>query len=55
MVLFALFVWGTNTYSTAAPEQQTAVMARINRVDLIFQISTIGGALLIVAGARLGP
>jgi hypothetical protein len=54
MVLFALFVWGTNAYSTAAPEQQTAVMARINKVDLIFQLSSISGALLIMVAARLG-
>jgi len=54
MVLFALFVWGTNAYSNAAPEQQTAVMARINKVDLIFQVSSISGALLILLVSRWG-
>lgn len=35
--LFALFTWGTNAYSNALPENRSAVAARIDRTDLIFQ------------------
>ena len=35
--LFALFTWGTNAYANAAPEDRSAVSARIDRTDLIFQ------------------
>jgi len=35
--LFALFTWGTNAYSQAAPQDRQAVADRIDRTDLIFQ------------------
>ena len=39
--LFALFTWGTNAYSSAAPEDRAEVAARIDRTDLIFQILAV--------------
>ena len=45
--LFALFTWGTNAYSNAPPGTKVQAMRRIDRVDLIFQISAIGLLLLV--------
>ncbi len=39
--LFSLFTWGTNAYANAAPEDRSAVSARIDRTDLIFQTLAI--------------
>ena len=44
--LFALFTWGTNAYSRAPAGEKEAAMRRIDRVDTIFQLSSI--ALLVV-------
>lgn len=38
LVLFRLFLWGTNEYCAASEEDKPAVVARINRVDLYFQV-----------------
>lgn len=46
--LFALFTWGTNAYSQAAPEDRPAVSERIDRTDLVFQ--TVAVVFLIVVG-----
>ena len=53
IVLFALFVWGSNLYETAPAEQQQTVMLKINRIDLIYQISVIAGSGLIAVSASL--
>ena len=41
MGLFALFTWGTNVYSKAPEDKKDEAMAHIDRVDLIFQVSSI--------------
>jgi hypothetical protein len=51
---FWLFVWGTNLISRALESQQESVMARINRVDLTYQLTTIAGALCLLVLGRAG-
>lgn len=46
---FWLFVWGTNLISRAPEAEHVQVMQRINRVDLIYQITTIAGCITILA------
>jgi len=41
MGLFALFTWGTNVYSKAHEDKKDEAMEHIDRVDLIFQVSSI--------------
>ncbi len=41
MDLFALFTWGTNVYSKAPEDTKDEAMEHIDRVDLIFQVSSI--------------
>ena len=41
MGLFALFTWGTNVYSKAPEDKKDEAMEHIDRVDLIFQVSSI--------------
>ena len=48
MGLFALFTWGTNVYSKAPMDKKEEAMARIDKVDVIFQISSVS-ALAFVA------
>lgn len=43
MGLFALFTWGTNVYTKAAEDEKEAAMARIDRVDFVFQCVSIAG------------
>ena len=43
MGLFALFTWGTNVYTKAADDEKDAAMARIDRVDFIFQCASVAG------------
>lgn len=45
--LFALFTWGTNAYSKAPAGEKDAAMQRIDRVDTIFQLSSIGLLVLV--------
>jgi len=49
---FWLFVWGTNLISRAPEAEHVQVMQRINRVDLIYQITTIAGILTILLLGR---
>jgi hypothetical protein len=52
---FCLFVWSTNLVSRASTEEQTAVMDRINRVDLTYQLCSIAGILcLLLLGRSAG-
>ena len=46
--LFALFTWGTNAYSKAPAGMKEQAMGRIDRVDTMFQLSSIGLLLLVV-------
>ena len=48
MGLFELFTWGTNVYSKAPKDKKEEAIARIDKVDVIFQISSVS-ALVIVA------
>ena len=48
MGLFELFIWGTNVYSKAPKDKKEEAIARIDKVDVIFQISSVS-ALVIVA------
>ncbi len=48
MGLFALFTWGTNVYTKAPEDQKEAVMARIDRVDFIFQCVSVAGFSAVV-------
>lgn len=49
---FWLFVWGTNLIARAPQQQQEAVMARINRVDLTYQITVIIAGLCLLTLGR---
>lgn len=49
---FCLFVWSTNLFSRASNEEHTAVMARINRVDLTYQLCSIAGMLCLLLLGR---
>ena len=51
---FWLFVWGTNLISRAPLADHTQVMERINRVDLVYQITTIAGGLILLLLGRAG-
>lgn len=46
--LFGLFTWGTNVYTKAPKDKKEEAMARIDKVDVIFQISSVS-ALAFVA------
>ena len=48
MGLFTLFTWGTNVYTKAPMDKKEEAMARIDKVDVIFQISSVS-ALAFVA------
>lgn len=37
LILFGLFLWGTNTYSQCSDEERPAVVARIDKLDSYFQ------------------
>ena len=43
MGLFALFTWGTNVYTKANDDEKEEAMARIDRVDFIFQCVSVAG------------
>ncbi len=38
LILFRLFLWGTNEYCSASEEDKSGVVERINRVDRYFQV-----------------
>jgi len=46
--LFGLFTWGTNVYARAPEGEKALAAARIDRVDVVFQISAI--TILLVLG-----
>jgi uncharacterized membrane protein YidH (DUF202 family) len=48
MGLFALFTWGTNVYAKAPRDKKDEAMARIDKVDVIFQISSVFALALVV-------
>ena len=43
---FVLFVWGTNHYQSAGDGEQQMAIARINRIDTIFQVGALGAILI---------
>ncbi len=45
--LVMLFTWGTNVYAKAPADQKEAVMVRIDRADLVFQICSIAAFSLV--------
>lgn len=49
IVLFALFVWGSNAYSNLIESQREAVTRKINNIDTIYQSIVIGGSIFIAA------
>jgi len=49
---FCLFVWSTNLFSRASSEEHSAVMARINRVDLTYQLCSIAGMVCLLLLGR---
>lgn len=48
IVLFALFVWGSNAYENSIESQREAMMQKINKIDVIYQSIIIGGSIFIV-------
>jgi len=46
LMLFGLFLWGTNEYSMASEEEKPAVVERIDRIDRYFQVLLV--AMLII-------
>jgi hypothetical protein len=53
MSLFVLFCWGTYRYSIASEEDQPATVARINRIDTVFQVTALAALALTVLLAWL--
>jgi len=51
IVLFAVFVWGSNAYENAIESQREAVMQKINKIDAIYQSIIIGGSIFIAVAA----
>ena len=51
---FCLFVWSTNLFSRASTDEQITVMARINRMDLTYQLCSIAGMLCLLLFGRAG-
>ncbi|WP_411870621.1 hypothetical protein [Vulcanococcus limneticus] len=47
MALFFLFLWGNNACANVPAEQVASVVARINRIDLVFQVTAIVGLVLV--------
>jgi magnesium-transporting ATPase (P-type) len=46
ILTFMLFVWGTNTYQSAADQDKPVAVERINRMDTIFQLTAFVGLVL---------
>ncbi|PSB36176.1 hypothetical protein [Aphanothece minutissima] len=53
LVLFVLFLWGTNVYSEASEQERTGALRRINRMDRVFQLTACAGFVLIAIWAWL--
>jgi hypothetical protein len=52
---FCLFVWSTNAFSRCSSDEQSKVMARINRIDLTYQLCAVTGmACLLLLGRSAG-
>lgn len=49
MGLFALFTWGTNVYARAPDDRKAQATRRIDRVDLLFQVSSVAIFISIAA------
>lgn len=47
LMLFVLFLWGTNIYAEAAGDDKSHALQRINNMDRIFQLSAFLGFFLI--------
>jgi hypothetical protein len=47
IALFFLFLWGSNACAAVPEDQLPSVVARINKIDLIFQVSAIVGLLVV--------
>jgi hypothetical protein len=47
LLLFILFVWGTNVYADAPELQKDLALVRINRIDRFFQIGAVIGFVLV--------
>lgn len=45
--LFALFTWGTNVYSKAPDGEKDTAMRKIDRVDTVFQVGSVGLLLFV--------
>ena len=45
--IFLLFLFGTNAHSRALEEDRQAVTKKVDRIDLIVQVSTVAGFLLV--------
>ncbi len=51
LVLFVLFLWGTNVYEEAEDSGKKDALRRINRMDLVFQLSAFVGFFAVVIWA----
>jgi len=49
--LFILFIWSSNRYSAASDDQKAAVQVRLDRVDQLFQIVSLGLLVLVAIEA----
>lgn len=47
MALFFLFLWGNNACANVPEEQVASVVARINRIDLLFQVTALVGLVVV--------
>lgn len=53
LVLFVLFLWGTNVYAGAADEDRPAAVKRINSMDRRFQVGSLAGFFFVAILAWL--
>jgi hypothetical protein len=51
LVLFVLFLWGTNVYEEADDSGKKDALKRINRMDLAFQLSSFVGFFAVAVWA----
>ncbi|MCP9820187.1 hypothetical protein KBZ18_11900 [Synechococcus sp. Cruz-9H2] len=54
LLLFILFVWGSNVYSQAAEDSKAAAVVKIDRMDLIFQRVALIGFIITAIVAWYG-
>jgi hypothetical protein len=54
LVLFVLFLWGSNVYAGSPDQQKGEALKMINRVDRVFQLSAVTGFFVIAAVAWSG-